>query len=401
MTAVHPGDQLRPAVAAMRSQLRETRRHFHRYPELSWEEYRTQRAILDRLASIQDVDDVRPLARTGATALVRGSQPGPCVLWRADIDALPIPEESGLPFASENPGVMHACGHDAHIAIALGLVELLAAERESLAGSVRFVFQPAEEAEGGARACIDEGILEDPCVESAFGLHISADVPLGAINVAPGPFFAAPTGFTLEIAGTGGHAAAPHQGVDAVVVAAHCITALQTVVSRSLNPVETAVLTVGTVQAGYRHNVMAGSATLTGTVRTYREDVLQQMLRRTQEVVAGVCSAFGAEYEFSHLTGCPALVNDESMTSLVLGEATTFFGHRNIYGAPSMGAEDMSEFLRARPGCYFWLGARNEAQGIAGRHHDPGFVIDEDALPLGVEFGARVIHAALEHHASR
>ncbi len=399
MTVTSAGSAVRPEVKALAPALVDSRRHFHRYPELSWKEHRTQEAILDRLRAIEGLDDVRPIARTGATALVRGGRPGPCVLWRADIDALPVPEKSGLPYASENDGVMHACGHDTHIAIALGIAQVLVERRDELAGSVRFVFQPAEEAEGGARDCIEEGILEEPYVSRAFGLHISADVPLGAINVAPGPFFAAPTGFVIEIEGRGGHAAAPHQGIDAVVVAAHCITALQTVVSRSVNPLDTAVLTVGTVKGGYRRNVMAESARMGGTIRTYDERVLELMLKRVEEVVGGVCAAFGATYSLSHNTGCPPLVNDEAETAMVMDLAASFFGADNIYSTPSMGAEDMAEFLRARPGCFFWLGARNEAKGIAGRHHDPGFLIDEDALPLGVEFGARILESALAEDA--
>jgi amidohydrolase len=390
-----PGARIRADVASLSEQVVADRRHFHRFPELSWKELRTQEAILQRLNAIDGLTDVRPIAKTGATALVQGGGKGPAVLWRADIDALPVPEKSGLPFASENEGVMHACGHDAHIAIALGIARYLAANRASLNGSVRFVFQPAEEADGGARLCIEEGVLEKPSIERALGLHISANVPIGAINLAPGPFFAAPTSFTVEITGRGGHAAAPHESVDAVVVAAHSITALQTVVSRSVSPLDPAVLTIGTVKSGFRGNVIAESATMTGTVRSYTDAVRDTVLQRMEEVLTGVCAAFGATHTLQHLTSCPPLVNDEHVTSLVLAAAATFFGQKNVFGIRSMGAEDMSDFLRARPGCYFWLGARNEAAGIAGRHHDPGFAIDEASLTLGVEFGLRVIEANL------
>ena len=368
------------------------RRDLHRHPELSWQEERTQRVILDRLDAL-GLEDVRPLARTGATALVRGARQGPCVLWRADIDALPVPEKTDLPFASENEGVMHACGHDAHAAIALGLAELTAGARESLAGSVRFVFQPAEEASGGAALCIEEGILEKPHVDRTLGLHISADVPVGAINVAPGPFFASPTSLRITITGRGGHAASPQQSVDAVVVAAHVITALQTVVSRSLPPLESAVLTIGKLEAGFRGNVIAESAELRGTLRTYSDRVRARMLAKTEEVVNGVCAAFGATATVKHHTSCPPLVNDADVTAFVKAEAARYFGE-TARSSPGMGAEDMAYFLRERPGCYFWLGARNEAGGVAGRHHDPGFVVDERALPLGLEFGLRLIEGS-------
>jgi amidohydrolase len=386
--------KVRPQVHALAGGMLAVRRDLHAHPELSWKETRTQAAILERLTALA-IDDVRPIARTGATALVRGGKTGPCVAWRADTDALPIPERNGLPFASTVEGVMHACGHDFHVAVALALAEALALRRSDLAGSVRFVFQPAEEASGGAEQCIADGVLERPEVERVLGLHVSADVPIGAINVAPGPFFAAPTAFRVEIKGLGGHAAAPHQSVDAVVVAAHVITALQTVVSRSLPPSDQGVLTVGKVEAGYRGNVIAESATLTGTVRSYNDRVRDLLTTRAAEIVAGVCQAFGATGTFTHRTTCPPVVNDTVVTATVLDEAAEFFGPENIYAAPSMGADDMSLFLEARPGCYFWLGARNEAKGIAGRHHDPGFMVDEDALELGAEFGLRVIEASL------
>ena len=372
----------------------ELRRDFHAHPELSWDEERTQGMILAELRRL-GLDDVRPIAKFGATALITGSRPGPTVMWRADIDALPIPEKSNESFASTNANIMHACGHDAHIAIALGIASVLMNDGDRLSGSVRFVFQPAEEECGGAQACIADGVLESPNVDRVLGLHISADIPLGEVNVLPGPFFAAPTAFDLEIRGRGGHAAAPQQTVDSVVVAAHVITALQTVVSRSTSPTDNAVLTVGKVEAGFRGNVIAESAMLHGTIRSYTQETLDLMLERTDTVIAGVCAAFGADYTFNHNTSCPPVVNDEDVTAFVIEQASEFFGSAAISGAPSMGADDMADFLAARPGCYFWLGARNEAKGIAGRHHDPGFVIDEAALPLGVEFGTRLIERSL------
>ncbi len=385
---------IRPEVEALHERVVATRRDFHEHPELSWQEHRTQRVILERLREL-GLSDVRPIAKTGATGLVEGGKRGRCVLWRADMDALPVPEKSALPFASKTPDVMHACGHDTHMAIGLGLAEALATRKDKFPGSVRFVFQPAEEAAGGAQACVADGVLDAPKVDVALGLHISADVPLGAINVAPGPFFAAPTAFRITIEGRGGHAAAPHQSIDAVVVAAHVITALQTVVSRSVAPSEAAVLTVGKVTGGFRGNVIAESATLSGTIRSYTDVLRETLLRRSEDIVAGICAAFGATFEFDHHTSCPPLVNDPAVAAFVREQAVAYFGANSILAAPSMGAEDMGVFLDQRPGCYFWLGARNEAKGIAGRHHDPAFVIDEDALLVGVEFGLRLIEGQL------
>ncbi len=385
---------VRKEVQQLRDRVVEARRYFHQHPELSWKEEQTRATILERLEAL-GLDDVAPVAKTGATALLRGNRPGPAVLWRADIDALPIPEQSGLPFASQVEGVMHACGHDGHIAIALGIAEVLATGAERLPGAVRFLFQPAEEAAGGAPACIAEGVLEEPHIDWVLGMHIAADVPLGAVNVAPGPFFAAPTAFRITITGRGGHAASPHQAIDSVVIAAHVVTALQTVVSRSLPPTDSAVLTVGKVQAGFRGNVIAQSATMTGTIRSYTDTVRDLMLTRTEEIVAGVCAAFGADYSFDHNTSCPPLVNDPGVTAFVTEQARALFGADRIYGLPSMGADDMACYLQERPGCYFWLGGRNEAKGVAGRHHDPGFMFDEQVLPLGVEFGLRLIEGSL------
>lgn len=385
---------VRPEVEALRERIIATRRDFHEHPELSWQEERTQRVILERLKEL-GLSDVRRIAKTGVTGLAEGGKKGRCVLWRADMDALPVPERSTLPYASKTPDVMHACGHDTHMAIALGIAEVLATRKDRWSGSVRFVFQPAEEAAGGAQACIADGVLDAPNVDVALGLHISADLPVGAINVAPGPFFAAPTVFHIDIEGRGGHAAAPHQAVDAVVVAAHVITALQTVVSRSVAPSETAVLTIGKVAGGFRGNVIAESARLSGTIRTYSDAVREHVIRRTEEIVAGVCAAFGASFTFDHQTSCPPLVNDPGVAEFVRERAEAYFGSGNILAAATMGAEDMSVFLEARPGCYFWLGARNEAKGIAGRHHDAAFVIDEEALLPGVEFGLRLIEGQL------
>lgn len=384
---------VRPAVRSISSAVIEDRRTLHAWPELSWKETQTQRFILDQLAAI-GLEDVRPIAKTGATALFRGNGRG-CVAWRADIDGLPIPERSGLPFASRNNGVMHACGHDVHAAIALGIARVLQSRHQDDMGSVRFIFQPAEEAAGGAPACIAEGVLESPQVSRVLGMHISADIPVGTVNVAPGPFFAMPTFITVEIQGRGGHGAAPQQAVDAVVVAAHVITALQTVVSRSSPPSEPAVLTIGTVQAGFRSNVIAESAMLTGTIRSYTNPMKDHLVSHAEQVVAGVCAAFGATARFEHSTSCPPVVNDETLAALVAAESQSYFGPGSVVAAPSMGADDMADFLQARPGVYFWFGARNEQKGIAGRHHDPGFVIDEDAIPHAVEFGLRLIERTL------
>jgi amidohydrolase len=312
------------------------------------------------------------------------------------MDALPIQERNEVEYASTVPGVMHACGHDGHVAIALGLARLVHGGRESLAGNVRFAFQPAEETAGGARRCIEEGVLEEPAVDAALGLHLDADTPTGAIFVTPGPSNASPTAVSITIRGRGGHAAYPHQTVDAIVVAAQAITALQTVVSRSTSPDDTVVLSIGTIQGGERANIIAGEVRMTGSIRTFDAKVLERTLRRIEHVLAGVTAAMGAEYELSHVTACPVLVNDAAMTGLVEREASAFFGDEGVRRrAPGTGAEDMAFFLEKVPGCYFFLGARPREKPRRFPHHHARFDFDEAALTLGVEFATRLVDAYL------
>ena len=395
-TPSRPRPAVRPSVRRLAAELVALRRDLHRHPELSWQERRTQEVVLDRLWA-WGVEDVRPIADTGATALVRGVRPGRTLLWRADMDALPVQERNEVEYASAVPGVMHACGHDGHMAIALSLARLLHERRGSLAGSVRFVFQPAEESAGGAQRCIEAGVLEGPTVDAALGLHIDADTPTGAIVVAAGPAFAAPTAIAITIRGRGGHAAQPHQAVDAIVAASQAVLALQTVVSRSTSPADTVVLTLGTIEGGERHNIIAEQVRMTGTIRTFDDKVLERTLRRVEDVLAGVTAAMGAKYEFSHYTSCPVLVNDAAMTALVEREAAAFFGDGGIRRrAPSTGADDMACFLEKAPGCYFFLGAQPPQRSRRFPHHHPRFDFDERALAVGLEFALRLVEAYLK-----
>jgi amidohydrolase len=384
-------------VRRLAGELVALRRDLHQHPELSWQERRTQEVVLERLRTWGLEEDARPIADTGATALVRGACPGRTLLWRADMDALPIQERNEVEYASTVPGVMHACGHDGHVAIALGLARLLHKGRRELAGNVRFVFQPAEESAGGAQRCIEAGVLDEPAVEAALGLHIAADAPLGTIVVMAGPAFAAPTAIAVTIRGRGGHAAQPHQAVDAIVVAAQAVAALQTVVSRSTDPSDTVVLTIGTIEGGERHNIIAEQVRMTGTIRTFDDKVLARTLKRVEGVLAGVTAAMGAEYEFSHYTSCPMLVNDSAMTALVEREARAFLGEEStLRWPPSTGADDMACFLEKVPGCYFFLGAQPRERSRRFPHHHPRFDFDERALTVGLEFALRLVEAYLK-----
>lgn len=367
------------------------RRDLHEHAELSTKETRTQRVILDRLTAL-GLDDVRAMADTGATAIVRGAKPGPNLMWRADIDGLPMDEETGLPFASTN-GAMHACGHDGHVAIALSLAELLQQSSEELSGTVRFAFQPAEEHVGGARRMIDEGLMREPRVDRVFGLHIWASNPVGEALIVPGAIFAAATHFRIIIRGRGGHAAAPHQTVDPILTAANVIVALQSVVSRNVDPAATAVLTVGRIEGGVRGNIIPNEVMMSGSIRTFDKDVLARVLKRADQIISGVASAHGAEYQFDHST-LPAVVNDGECAALVEATAAAMLGSENVGGAAVTGADDMSYFLEEAPGAYFLLGAAPTSGERVYPHHHPKFDFDEAALSLGTELSLRILEAA-------
>ena len=388
-------DSIRPAVHALTAAAIAMRRDLHAHPELSTQETRTQGIIIERLTEL-GLEDVRAIADTGVTAVIRGARPGANVLWRADIDALPLAEDTGLPFAAAAAtGAMHACGHDGHVAIALAVAETLQSERGSLAGTVRFAFQPAEEHVGGAKRMVEAGIMREPKVDRVFGLHIWAPLETGDIAVMPGAIFAAATHFRIIIRGRGGHASAPHQTVDPIVVAAHVIVALQTIVSRAVDPEGTAVLTVGRIVGGVRGNIIPSEVMMSGSIRTFEPAVLSLILRRVHEVLGGVTSAWGAEYQFDHST-LPATVNDAAAAALVAASATAILGAEHVVERRTTGSEDMCYFLDAAPGAYFMLGGGNRTRGISAPHHSPQFDFDEACLPIGIELALRVIEAATE-----
>lgn len=370
------------------------RRYAHRFPEVSWEEHDTQRWLIQTLRSF-GISEITTMAQTGIKAVVRGGRPGRTVLWRADIDALPIVEEVAAPYTSERRGVMHACGHDSHIAVALGLARLIATEREDMAGNVVFAFQPAEEVGGGARPMIAEGVLDDPPVEEVFGFHADSSVPCGSIAASPGHFMASPGAFELTIRGSGGHAGLPHRSVDPVVCAAYVLTTLQTIISRNVPPDKAGVLSIGQIHGGTRGNIIPDTVQISGTVRAFEPETHKLITTRFEQVIKGVTEAFGATYELDFREGLPAVVNDERSTELVRQLAAELYGPSCVLPDRTTMSDDMALFLQERPGCYFLMGVRNEEWGIVEPNHSPRWDLDERALVLGVEFGRRILHAAL------
>ncbi len=376
-------DEILPGVVA-------DRRHLHENPELGFQEHETAKFVTERLQTL-GIEDIRTgINSTGVTGLIRGTGEGPgkdkVVLVRADMDALPIHEENRVEYKSRNDGVMHACGHDAHTAMLLGLARILTDRKDGFAGTVKLLFQPAEELPpGGAKGMIEEGVLEDPQVDMVLGLHVSSDTKTGVIKVGDGPIMAAADGFRITVQGRGGHGASPHLCVDPVVVGSQIVVALQTLVSREVDPVDRAVLSTCVFKAGEAFNVIPDTAHLAGTVRTFLPETRDLMERRITELVSGIAASMNATVEVDYIRGYPATVNDAGIAEIVRKAARQVVGEENVEIAnPKMGAEDFSYFLQERPGCFFFVGTGNEGKESDVSHHHPRFDVDEDGMAQGM-----------------
>ena len=378
MSAIPPVDRMSLVV---------TRRDIHQHPELAFEETQTAELIVDRLRSLNY--HVTPgIGRTGVVGLKqKEGKEGPCVLLRADMDALPVEEANAVPYRSRHAGKMHACGHDGHVAIGLEVARRLAPL--DLAGSVKFAFQPAEEASNGAQAMIGDGVLDEPAVHAAFGIHLWNDLPVGTIGIMAGPIMASVDQFEIEILGRGGHAAAPHQTIDPVLIAAHVITGLQTLVSRRRDPMHEVVLSVTEVHAGKAFNVIPARADLRGTVRTFGGRFFEDAPRLVEQTAQGIAAAFGAEARVHYHRLSSPLINDEQMSGLMRDAAAQVVGAGNVRGGiRTMGGEDMAYFLERVPGCFAFVGSAPRSGG-ASPHHSPTFDIDEESLVIGAELLTR------------
>lgn len=381
-------------AAALRQQLVAWRRDFHMHPELGFQEHRSAGLIADQLREL-GYRVQTGVATTGVVGLLEGRRPGPVVMLRFDMDALPLAEENEVEYASQNPGVMHACGHDAHMAMGLGVATLLAQHVDEMAGTLKLVFQPGEEGMNGAEVMVQAGVMEDPRPDVFLATHVWNDAPVGTLNVSPGAVMAAAEKWTCTVRGNGGHGAMPHQTVDPIVAVAQIVSALQTVVSRNVSPLETAVVTVGSVHGGHAFNIIPAQVDLSGTIRTYSPQVREMVLQRVREVIEGVAVACGvvADLEITRLT--PAVINDADVASVVRAAAEVVVGPENVLsGGRTMGSEDAAYFMQDVPGCYFFVGSANPERGLNAPHHNPRFDLDEDALVLGV---AVVMHA-LAHY---
>lgn len=385
-------DMLRQKAEQLKPWLVDVRRDFHKYPELGMEEFRTQEKIIEYLTDMGI--PCEKVAKTGVVGLIKGANEGKTVALRADMDALPIQEQNDVEYKSTIPGKMHACGHDAHMTVLLGAAKLLQSYKDQFNGNVKLLFQPAEETVGGAEPMIKEGVLENPKVDAAFGLHMSTDVQVGKIAIRYNQMNASSDDIRLVIKGHKGHAAYPHSGKDAIVIAAHVITALQTIVSRNVDARESAVISIGTINGGTQANVIADRVEMHGTVRTFDPEIREYVLKRIEEVIAYTTKSLGGDYEFETERGYISLINDDDMVDIVKASGEKLLGEHNVevMNKPNMGVEDFSYFAAEVPAAFFQLGSGNKEKGIVHGGHTSQFDIDEDSLPIGV---ALQVHNAL------
>jgi amidohydrolase len=388
-------DEIIPGVIA-------DRRYLHENPELSFQETQTAAFVAERLVGLGVEDVTTGIGGNGITGLIRGTGTGPgadrVVMVRADMDALPIQEENEHGFASKVPGVMHACGHDAHTSMLLGLTRVLLDRRDSFAGTVKVLFQPAEELPpGGAVGMIRDGALENPRVDAVLGLHVASELPTGIIGTRPGASSASGDQFTITIQGKGGHAARPQNAVDPVVIGSQIVSALQALVSRETDPIASGVVSVTAFLAGEAFNVIPDSAELRGTVRTLDPDVRDHLERRLHEVAIAIGESMGAKVEVDYLRGYPSVINEPQMVEIVREAAISAVGEEGFRELPPMmGGEDFSYFALERPGCFFMVGVRNEERGITWPHHHPRFDLDEDGMTAGIATMANAVLLYLE-----
>ncbi|WP_019506203.1 M20 family metallopeptidase [Pleurocapsa sp. PCC 7319] len=390
--------QIRPEIRNLQSNLVEWRRKLHQKPELGFQEKITAEFIRQKLQEWH-IDHQTGIAKTGIVATIISNSPGKVLAIRADMDALPIQEANEVPYRSQHDGKMHACGHDGHTAIALGTAYYLAQHKDDWQGTVKIIFQPAEEGPGGAKPMIEAGVLHNPDVDAIIGLHLWNNLPLGTVGVRSGALMAAVECFRCQILGKGGHGAMPDQTVDSIIVASQIVNALQTIVSRNVKPLDAAVVTVGEFHAGTALNVIADTAEMSGTIRYFNPDLENLIRERLEAIIAGICQMHGANYELNHWQLYPPTINDSAIAELVHSVATEVV-ETPIGVVPecqTMGGEDMSFFLQQVPGCYFFLGSANPDKGLAYPHHHPRFDFDETALGMGVEMFIRCVEKFLNN----
>jgi amidohydrolase len=361
------------------------RRHLHQYPELALSEYKTAKTIAGELKRI-GLGVTTGQYKTSVVGLLQGAYPGKTAAVRADMDALPITEQTNLPFRSRYQGRMHACGHDVNMATVVGAAAILSKLRENMRGNVKFIFQPSEEVHpGGAKFLIEAGVLERPRVGAVFGIHVYTTIPTGQIGVRLGPAMAQSDDFDLTISGVAGHGSSPQEGIDALVCATHVVQALQTISSRRVDPVEPVVVSIGSIHGGEARNVICDRVELKGTVRTLNPKTARRMPKLMSEVIDGVCRSFNAKFKLDYFTGYPILRNNPRVVEIIRSAVSELYSPKAVVEIehPVMGGEDFAYFLQKVPGAQVCLGARNERIGADKPWHSPQFIADEEAIPIG------------------
>ncbi|HKP87029.1 MAG TPA: amidohydrolase [Blastocatellia bacterium] len=399
--------QVAQMAESLRAKLIEQRRDFHMHPELSNREERTSRVVAERLRAL-GLDEVKTgVGKYGVVALLKGAKPGPVVAVRADMDALPVQENIDVPYKSQNAGVKHACGHDVHMTVELGVAEILSKMRDQISGTIKFIFQPAEEGppageEGGAALMIKEGALENPRPQAIFGLHTMPSIEAGQIAYHSGPAMASSDRFEITVRGKSSHGAQPHLGVDAIVVAAECVTALQTIHSRRIDPLEPLVITIGTIKGGSRNNIIAEEVKMDGTMRTLNEDVRKRAQEMMRQTLASVTSVYGATFDLQFDKPNPVTYNDPRLVEETLPTIRRVVGESNLVAPkPFMPAEDFSYYQKVVPGFFYFLGVGNRAKGITAPWHTAEFDVDEESLVVGAKVMSNVLLDYLDRHAAK
>jgi amidohydrolase len=361
------------------------RRELHQYPELAFNEFKTSERIARELKKL-GINFKKGIAKTGVVGVLNGNRKGKTLALRADMDALPVLEQTNFPYKSKNKGIMHACGHDVHMACLIGAAKILTRLKEELPGKVKFIFQPSEEVHpGGAKPMIEAGVLKNPDVSGIFALHCDPAIPIGKIGVREGPTMAQAEDFDITIIGRGGHGARPHDGVDAIVVAAQVIQALQTIVSRKINPLEPVVVSIGKMEGGSARNIICDKVILKGTARTLNKEVAKKIPGFLKEVISGITKGAGASFELNYYGGYPILINHPKATDLARRSIAKLFGKEAIFELkrPMMGGEDFAYYLQKIPGSFLRLGIRNPKKDAIYPWHHPKFTVDEDAIKIG------------------
>ena len=384
---------IKPEVQSIKQSIIDNRRDFHMHPELGFNEIRTAKIIAKKLSNY-NLDVQTAIGKTGVVATLTGKNSGKTIGLRADMDALPIQETGDLSFKSVNDGVMHACGHDGHMSMLLGAAKILSSKKNKINGTVKFIFQPAEDGLGGAQYMIEDGALDG--IDEIYGAHLWNYQKYGTIGVKPGPIMAAADLFEIIIEGKGGHGATPHGTVDAIIVASQIIQSLQTIVSRNTNPLESTVVTVGKINGGYNFNVIADQVSLQGTTRAYTEKNRQLIKTRMRELIDGIGNAFNAKITLNYKDGYPPVINNEECATKLLNAATKVVGDGAGHPYLSMGGEDFSYFINEKPGCFFFIGSSPKGrEPLSTPHHCSHFDIDEDALLVGTNTFVQLIEDLL------